>query len=158
MRKFERISLEQWNKDTNNINYENIKLPQRATSKSAGYDLYSPVELTILPNEQVLIPTGFKVNMDDDDVMLIVIRSSLGIKKGLSIPNQVGVIDADYYNNKDNEGHCWMALRNNTNEQFDIKVGDRIAQAIFVKYSKTVDDEPIKQSRDGGIGSTSENK
>lgn len=156
MKKFEKISLNQWNKDTNNISYENIKLPQRATFKSAGYDLYSPVNLTIMPNEQVLIPTGFKVNMDDDDVMLIIIRSSLGIKKGLSIANQVGVIDADYYNNKDNEGHCWIALRNNNNEQFNIKVGDRIAQAIFVKYGRTIDDEPIKHLRDGGIGSTSE--
>lgn len=156
MRKFESISLEQWNKDVTipGSSYENIKLPQRATSKSAGYDIYSPVDISIMPGEQVMVPTGFKVNMDDDDVMLIIIRSSLGIKKGLSIVNQTGVIDSDYYNNPDNEGHCWVCLKNNTNRQFDIAIGDRISQAIFIKYNTVVDDTPIKEVREGGIGST----
>ena len=101
-----------------------------------------------------MVPTGLKVNMEDDDVLLIIIRSSLGIKKGLSIPNQTGVIDADYYNNPDNEGHFWICLKNNTNKQYDIDVGDRISQAIFVKYNKVDDDKPIKESRGGGFGST----
>lgn len=159
MRKFEKISKEQWDKDMASLifykgGYDDIKLPQRATSKSAGYDLYSPIEISISPQEQVMIPTGLKVNMEDDDVMLIVIRSSLGIKKGITIPNQVGVIDSDYYNNIDNEGHFWVCLRNNSDEIFNIEIGDRISQAIFVKYSKVDDDLPIKESRDGGFGST----
>ena len=107
-----------------------------------------------MPGEQVMIPSGLKVNMEDADVMFIIIRSSLGIKKGLSIPNQTGVIDADYYNNPDNEGHFWICLKNNTNKQFDIKQGDRISQAIFIKYNKVDDDKPIKESRNGGFCST----
>lgn len=162
MRRFEKISKEQWVKDTLNKYYDNdliecynnIKFPQRATSKSAGYDIYSPIKCSIMPYEQMLIPTGIKVDMDDNDVMLIIIRSSLGIKKGLSIPNQTGVIDADYYNNPDNEGHVWVALKNNTNKQFDIEVGDRVSQAIFIKYNTVEDDSPISESRNGGIGST----
>lgn len=164
MRQFEKISKEQWLKDvegkyyfnSNTLDecYSNIKLPQRATSKSAGYDIYSPINCSIMPNSMMLIPTGIKVDMENDDVMFIIIRSSLGIKKGLSIPNQTGVIDADYYNNPDNEGHVWVALKNNTNEQFDIVAGDRISQAIFIKYNKVDNDTPIKESRSGGIGST----
>lgn len=160
MRKFEKISLEQWTKDVAKMNpsysekYDEIIFPKRATSKSAGYDLYSPISITIKPDEQVMIPSGLKVNMDEDDVMLILIRSSLGIKKHISIPNQTGVIDADYYNNPDNEGHFWICLKNNGTEDFVINQGDRISQAIFLKYQKVVDDEPITESRNGGFGST----
>lgn len=162
MRRFERISEQQWNNDTVDLHfygakqpdYNDIQLPKRATQKSAGYDLYSPIDACIMPGEQVMIPSGLKVNMEDDDVLFIIIRSSLGIKKGLSIPNQTGVIDADYYNNPDNEGHFWICLKNNTNRQYDIKAGDRISQAIFIKYNKVDDDEPIKVERGGGFGST----
>lgn len=162
MRQFEIISLEQWNKDTvdlrfygmDDVNYDNIKLPVRATSKSAGYDLYSPIKAIIQPGEQMMIPSGLKVKMEDDDVLLIIIRSSLGIKKGISIPNQTGVIDADYYNNKDNEGHFWICLKNNGKEPFNIEVGDRISQSIFIKYGVVNNDVPLKEKRDGGFGST----
>lgn len=178
MRQFEKISKEQWIKDTGlelrditvstqegatatetvckfiDVYEEDIKFPQRSTSRSAGYDLISPINVTIPPHEQVMIPSGLKVNMDADDVMFIIIRSSLGIKKGLSIPNQVGVIDSDYYNNPDNEGHFWICLKNNTDKPYEIRVGDRISQAIFIKYNTTVNDEPISESRNGGFGST----
>lgn len=154
MRKFEKISKEQWSKDEPNFNYNDIQLPRRSTSKSAGYDLYSPIRYLLLPGEKIKIPSGLKVQMDDDDVMLIVIRSSLGIKKDIVIPNQVSVIDADYYNNEENEGHFWICLKNNSNQVFRIDVGDRISQAIFLKYEVTVDDEPVSNVRKGGIGST----
>lgn len=161
-RQFEKISKEQWEKDVTDLHfigakhpdYNDIQFPKRATSKSAGYDLYSPIDACLMPGEQRMIPSGLKVQMDDDDVMLIIIRSSLGIKKGLSIPNQVGVIDADYYNNEDNEGHFWICLKNNTDKQYDIKAGDRLSQAIFIKYGKVYNDEPIKETRGGGFGST----
>ena len=178
MRKFEKISREQWIKDTGietrmtpkedissdgaqilvhsvvDVYDNDIQFPQRSTTRSAGYDLISPVDVQIPPHSQVMIPSGLKVNMEADDVMFIIIRSSLGIKKGLSIPNQVGVIDSDYYNNPDNEGHFWICLRNNNDVSYDVHVGDRISQAIFVKYSTTADDQPLSDSRNGGFGST----
>lgn len=160
MRRFEKISELQFLKDIENgqfidrPNYNDVKIPQRATSKSAGYDIYSPVNVIIPAHQQIMIPTGLKVNMEDDDVMLIIIRSSLGIKRGLSIPNQTCVIDADYYNNINNEGHFWVCLKNNTSEPFHLEIGDRFSQAIFIKYNKVDNDEPIQKSRDGGFGST----
>ena len=178
MRKFEKISKEQWLKDTSletiliakqEVNSEGasievnkvidvydecIQLPQRSTTRSAGYDLISPIDAEIPPHSQMMIPSGLKVNMEADDVMFIIIRSSLGIKKGLSIPNQTGVIDSDYYNNPDNEGHFWICLRNNNDTPYKINRGDRISQAIFLKYSTTADDQPISNSRNGGFGST----
>lgn len=169
MIKFEKISKEQWQKDLRGLpelfgvydsieqfasSYKEVRIPQRGTSKSAGYDLYAPVPITLKPGEQAMIPSGLKVQMNDDNVMLIVIRSSLGIKQGIDIPNQVGVVDADYYNNADNEGHFWICLRNNSDKDFAIKAGDRISQAIFVKYDITEDDQPIKDVRTGGFGST----
>lgn len=180
MRKFEKISNKQWLKDTGlgtrpvqvstesegniertvlnmvDVYEEDIKLPRRATKKSAGYDIYSPVSLTIMPHEEVKVPTGLKCQMEDDDVLFFIIRSSLATKHGITTTNQVGVIDADYYNNQDNEGHMWICLRNNSDERFDIQVGDRISQAIFVKFGIVEDDLPINEERLGGFGSTTE--
>lgn len=178
MRRFEKISREQWLKDTNEESrqvveatregdsvfttalkyvdvYDNdIKLPQRSTSKSAGYDAYSPVHLIIPAHSTAKIPTGFKVMMEDDDVLFFIIRSSLATKKGIHTTNQVGVIDADYYNNPDNEGHCWICLENTSDKDFEINVGDKVSQLIFVKFNTTDDDEPLTDKRLGGFGST----
>lgn len=155
MRKFEKISETQWLMDGFNQDaYAYIKLPKRATPNSAGYDLHSPISLIIEPGEVAKIPSGLKVCMDSSDVMFIIIRSSLGLKHNLSIPNQVGVIDSDYYNNPDNEGHFWICLKNNGDEPFIINVGDRISQAIFVNYNIVEGDEPLNSTRSGGFGST----
>ena len=98
MRKFIKVTEKQFKQDVAQLEfysedkkYENIKLPQRATSKSAGYDIYSPMSFDIAPKCMYLVPTGFKVSMKDDEVMLIFIRSSLGIKKGLSIANGIAL-------------------------------------------------------------------
>lgn len=154
MRKFERISEEQFNKDAPNEDYSEVVLPRRATRKSAGYDIYSPIEINIPAGGQVKIPTGLKVYMESQDVMLMVPRSSLAIKHGLKIVNQVGVIDADYYNNHDNEGHFWIVLENTSDKDYKVEIGERIAQCIFTYYSTTVDDEPLVEERVGGFGST----
>ena len=91
---------------------ENIKIPVRATKNSAGYGLAMAIDITIKPGEIVLVPTGLKVKMSPDEVLLVFPRSSLAIKKGLSMSNGVGVVDSDYYNNQENEGHLMVPLLN----------------------------------------------
>lgn len=132
-----------------------IKLPKRATRKSAGYDFYSPVTVTINPNESVLIWTDVKAYMQEDEVLLLDVRSSIGIKKGLMLSNTIGVIDSDYYENPDNDGNIGIALRNMTDKPVTINEGERIAQGIFIKYY-TVDDDDFENGmiRKGGIGSS----
>ena len=132
---------------------EKIPLPQRATSKSAGYDLASTEKITIKPGEIKLVPTGLKVLMPKDEVLLIFPRSSLAIKKGLMMSNGVGVIDADYYYAQ-NDGHISIPLYNIKNEEVVIEKGERIAQGIFTKYFKVNNDQPLTKTRNGGFGST----
>ena len=91
--------------------------------------------------------------MEDDEVMLLFIRSSLGIKKGITLSNSCAVIDADYYNNPDNDGHFILSVVNTSNEVQCIPARSRVAQAVFVKYL-TVDDDNATGERIGGIGST----
>mgnify|MGYP002567729819 FL=1 len=133
--------------------YKYVNLPKRKTKQSAGYDIESAVNVVINPGETKLIPTGIKVYMDENEWLGIYIRSSLAIKYGLVLANSVAVIDSDYYNNPDNEGHIMMALRNTSGSPCAIKVGDRIAQGIFHRYYR-VDGDKTDGSRIGGIGST----
>lgn len=145
MRRFEVISKY---KDSN------LELPKRATKLSAGYDLASVEDVLIKANEITLIPTGLRVKMLDNEVMLVFPRSSLAFKKGLMMSNGVGVIDADYYY-ADNEGHIGIPVINIKNEDVLIKKGERIAQGIFTNYFKTTNDESNETSqRLGGFGSS----
>ncbi|WP_025725478.1 dUTP diphosphatase [Acholeplasma granularum] len=130
-----------------------INLPKRATKYSAGYDIESAIEISINPGEIKKIDTGIKVFMDKDEVLMIYPRSSLGIKKGLITSNAVGIIDRDYYNNPDNEGHIMIPLYNFSKEIVHIKKGERIAQGIFQKYLITEDDD-ANSERIGGFGSS----
>ena len=133
--------------------YTKIKLPSRATSSSAGYDFYLPYDLVIKPKESILVKTGIKACMENDEFLMIVIRSSLGVKKGLQLSNNVGIIDSDYYNNIDNEGHIMISLKNCSDVAVMLMCGERIAQGIFLKYLK-VDDDSNQNARLGGFGST----
>lgn len=145
MRRFEVISKY---KDSN------LELPKRATKLSAGYDLASVEDVLIKANEITLIPTGLRVKMLDNEVMLVFPRSSLAFKKGLMMSNGVGVIDADYYY-ADNEGHIGIPVMNIKNEDVLVKKGERIAQGIFTNYFKTTNDESNETSqRLGGFGSS----
>lgn len=135
-----------------------IKLPQRATKFSAGYDFYSPVSVVISPHESVLIWTDVKAYMLPDEVLLLDVRSSVGIKKGLMLSNTVGVIDSDYYNNDNNDGNIGISLRNMTDTFVEIEAGERIAQGIFVHYLVADEDVTILDERNGGIGSSNEVK
>ena len=132
-----------------------VVLPQRKTAKSAGYDIIALTDedVYVHPGMSVNLETGVKACMEDDEVMLLFIRSSLGIKQGLTLSNSCGVIDADYYNNPDNDGHFTLNIINTGNSVQRIPARSRVAQAVFVKYL-TVDDDNATGERIGGIGST----
>ena len=142
MRCFEKISFEQFSKDIidDKVLYDTYNLPKRDTKYAAGYDIYSLNDFILKPTEIIKIPTGIKVNMNDDEVLLLVDRSSQGFKYNVRLCNQVGVIDKDYYNNNDNEGHIFIKLQNEGNKDYVVKKGDAICQGIFIKYL-TVDNE-----------------
>ena len=142
MRDFEKISFEQFCKDVCNDKklYDNYKLPVRDSKLTAGYDIYLLQDLELKPNEIIKLPTGIKAYFQDDEVLLIVVRSSAGFKYNIRLVNQVGVIDADYYNNKNNEGHIFVKIQNEGTETVKFKAGDAMAQGIFFKYLITKSD------------------
>ena len=155
MRKFEIISYEQYDKDLKGkCLYSDITLPSRSTKHSAGYDFKSPIKFTLNPGEIIKVPTGIKAAMNDDEFLAILVRSSMGFKYIIRLCNQVGIIDSDYYNNEGNEGHIFIALQNEGDKVFEANVGDNIAQGIFLKYNTIDNEEEIKSSRSGGMGST----
>jgi len=135
--------------------YEKIELPKRATSGSAGYDFYMPLDLTLNPGQTAKIPTGIRVRIDNGWVLQLYPRSGLGFKYRLQLNNTVGIIDSDYFSSS-NEGHIFIKITNDSNENriLTFKQGDGFAQGIFVKYGITVDDD-THEIRDGGFGSTS---
>ena len=139
----------------NGFEDKGVIIPQRKTAKSAGYDIVALTneDVYLSPGHSVNLATGLKACMEDDEVMLLFIRSSLGIKKGITLSNSCAVIDADYYNNPDNDGHFILNVINTSNEVQCIPARSRVAQAVFVKYL-TVDDDNATGERIGGIGST----
>lgn len=153
MRKFEKISFKQFALDVEDGNYGDIQLPVRKTKYSAGYDFISFLDLEIKPGEIKKIPTGIKVSLEDDEFLAIFVRSSMGFKYNVRMCNQVGIIDKDFYNNIDNEGHMWLKLQNEGDKSYIIKKGDSMAQGIFMKYLIT-DDDTTDGVRVGGLGST----
>lgn len=156
MRKLEKISFEQFKKDIDNdeVLYDSYVVPTRSTKNSAGYDFKAISEFKLEPNQILKIPTGIKANMNSDEVLLLFVRSSMGFKYNVRMCNQVGVIDSDYYNNLSNEGHIWIALKNEGDKDFIVKKGEAFAQGVFTKFL-TVDDEiKVEDDRNGGFGST----
>lgn len=153
-RYFEKISYEQFAKDISSDRdlYDSYKLPSRATNKSCGYDFYAINDVTIKPGQIVKIPTGYKAKFLSDEMLFLIIRSSLGFKYNIRMCNQVGVIDADYYNNEDNEGHMFVSLQNEGDKDFCIEKGQAYCQGIFVKYLTCGD--KVSKVRTSGIGST----
>lgn len=133
--------------------YKHVNLPKRKTKQSAGYDIESAADAVITPGETKLIPTGLKAYMKPYEWLGIYIRSSLAVKYGIVLANSVAVIDSDYYNNPDNEGHIMLPVRNVSKAVYNIRKGDRIAQGIFHQYYR-VDGDKTDGSRIGGIGST----
>lgn len=157
MRKFLKISKEQFKKDFGENNFESVytslKMPIRGTNLSAGYDFFSPKKYVIEPGENLRVPTGIRVKMQDDEWLGIYVRSSIGFKYNVRLKNSVGVIDADYIN-AENEGHIWIALHNHGDKPLEIDAGEAFAQGIFQHYLLVEDDQPKEIHRNGGIGST----
>ena len=146
---FQKISFEQFKKDIkDDIElYNSYELPKRKTTSSAGYDFIALEDTVLSPGEIKKIPTGVKVKMLGDEVLFIIVRSSMGFKYNVRLTNQIGVIDSDYYNNESNEGHIWLSLQNEGDKEFIIKKGDGISQGIFMKYL-TIGDN-VDDKRDG---------
>ena len=132
---------------------KNINQPQRKTSESAGYDIECGESVTIQPGEVRLVATGVKAFMNYDEYLAIHIRSSIAIKRHLMLANCTGIIDSDYYNNEENEGHILIGLYNLGSEAVSLDKGERVAQGIFSKYLLTNEDD-AQGIRKGGIGST----
>lgn len=129
---------------------DNIKMPVRATKGSAGYDISASEQVTIQPGEIKLVHTGLAVQMEQDDVMLLIDRSSNPQKRGIVLSNSLGVIDHDFFPNE-----FKGMFTNITDKPVTIKAGQRIMQAVFVKYG-LVDNDNANGERTGGFGSTGE--
>ena len=159
-RYFEKISFEQFKKNVCDDRelYESYNIPKRSTKESAGYDFESLIDFTLKPREIIKIPTGVKVNMNSGEVLFITVRSSQGFKYNIRMCNQVGVIDKDYYNNPDNEGHMWVKLQNHGDVDYIVNRGDKICQAVFTKFLTVDNEEEVDTVRVGGIGSTDNKK
>ena len=135
-----------------------INMPVRKTKLSAGYDIEAAEDCIIpayvIGQKPTLIKTGLKAYMEDDEYLMLCNRSSNPFKKGLVMANSVGIIDADYYGNKENDGAIMFAFYNFFDHDVEIKKGDVIGQGIFQKYGVT-DDDSAEGERTGGFGSTS---
>lgn len=137
--------------------YNAIKLPVRATSGSAGYDFFTPTDFELKPSRTLKVPTGIRARIDDGWVLEIFPRSGLGFKYRLQLNNTVGIVDSDYFNS-DNEGHIFIKITNDTNEDktLFVRQGDGFAQGIFTPFGITEDDD-VNEIRNGGFGSTTKN-
>lgn len=129
------------------------RLPERSTKKAAGYDFYNLEEVTIEPNEIKYVKTGVKATFPEDIALLLLNRSSNPKKKGLELANGVGLVDADYYNNPDNEGEIAFAFKNTKSEPVTLQPSEKLGQGMFVSYFTTIDDN-VEKERQGGFGST----
>ena len=129
-------------------------LPKRKTANSTGYDFVLPHDVYIAPYTSTgIISTNVKAIMPEDEVLLLFIRSSIGIGKGVVLANGTGIIDSDYANNPMNDGNIGIILRNESVNHVRLMKGERIMQGIFVKYYVTNDDDAVAE-RVGGFGST----
>lgn len=148
MRKFEVVR-----NDTIKYNVMDNMLPIRSTKCAAGYDFYSPIDEVVKAGEVKTIWTNIKFTCNDDEYLMLCVRSSMG-KKGVRLANGVGIIDGDYYNNPDNDGNIGFMLHNFGNEDYVIKKGDRIGQGVIMKYLIADDDNCKEIIRTSGFGST----
>ena len=134
--------------------YQDIKLPERKTAASAGYDFYVAKTITVEPGQKALVETGVKAYMASDEVLKIYMRSSIAKNHDLQMPNHVGIIDADYYENETNDGAIFILVHNYGDVPITLDKNSRIAQGIFEKYYISDQEIKPKRPRKGGFGST----
>lgn len=134
--------------------YNTILLPKRATVGSAGYDFYTPIPVTLEPNQTIKIPTGIRCSIANGWVLSLYPRSGLGFKFRLQLNNTVGIIDSDYFHSS-NEGHIFIKITNDSNENktISLEAGEGFSQGIFTAFG-IVEDDDVTEIRDGGFGST----
>lgn len=161
--KFEKVSFERFSEDMGQLLpplpestvkkiYDGIKLPERATSGSAGYDFFLPCGISLGAGESMTIPTGVHARINDGWVLNIYPRSGLGFKFRMRLDNTVGIIDADYYYSG-NEGHIMIKFTNCGEKTLSLEAGKGFAQGIFLPFGITEDDD-ASAVRNGGFGST----
>ena len=153
--RFEHVSVAQYARDMqlpNAMPVEAIPLPCRATAGSAGYDFTCPADVTLLPGQQALVPTGIRAFIEPGWVLINCPRSSLGRKHGIRLANTIGVIDSDYYF-ADNEGHILVMLVNGGDHEVTIARGERFCQGIFLPHG-LAEEDAVTAQRSGGFGST----
>lgn len=161
-----------------------LHLPQRQTTQAAGYDFAAAEDFTLpsiwkgnflrvlwkLHHQQevtatdltdadaclkpYLVPTGIKAYMQPSEFLLLANRSSGPLKRRLILPNGIGIVDADYYNNDGNEGEIFFQMINYGLRDYHIKKGERIGQGIFMSYLTADGEEAPHKQRTGGFGST----
>ena len=148
MRKFEVVKEEFRKYEANGV-----ELPIRSTKCAAGYDFYSPTDEIVKAGEVKTIWTNVKFTCEEDEYLLLCVRSSMG-KKCIRLANGVGIIDGDYYSNPDNDGNIGFMLHNFGTFDYVIKRGDRIGQGIIMKYLVSDDDNCSNSTRQSGFGST----
>ena len=136
---------------------KNINIPVRKTAKSAGYDVEAAEDVVIPVFESgckpTLIHTGLKAYCQDDEWYMLANRSSNPGKRKLVLANGIGIIDADYYCNPDNDGEFMYAYYNIGTEPLEIKKGDVIGQVVFQKFL-VADNDNATGKRTSGFGST----
>ena len=132
--------------------WADIRLPERATAGSAGYDFFSPAAFELAPSATVKIPTGIRARIDGGWVLMLFPRSGLGFKYRLQLNNTVGIVDSDYFGAK-NEGHIFIKLTNAGDRTLRVGAGEAFAQGVFVPFGLTCDDR-ADGLRTGGFGST----
>lgn len=135
--------------------YPDAVIPERKTKGSACYDICAYKNGKIEPGAIVLVPTGIKCRMRQETFLQVQLRSSIGIKYSVRLTTGVSIIDADYFDNPDNEGHIFLPLHNFGTETFYYQAGERLAQGAFIQYGK-VDGDMTVAKRVGGFGSTND--
>lgn len=130
------------------------RLPERSTKSSSGYDFFNPERVEIEPHSLKLIKTGIKAKFPDDMTLKLYNRSSNPKKKGVMLANGVGIVDADYYGNADNDGEIGFMFYNFTDTTTVFEAGDKLGQGIFEKYFIVSNEAEITTERNGGFGST----
>ena len=166
--RFEKVSLETFKKEMSRNGlawmteveveeaWEGIKLPERKTKGSAGYDFVLPVDVVVWANSSVIIPSGIKVFFDEDEQdyhLELHVRSSTGIRRGCVLSNGTAIVDSDYYGNEDNEGCVLIALYNRDDYNKKFLKGERVMQGVFIKH-RLIEGDRAEGKRTGGVGSS----